>query len=121
MTHAMKAVLLSALVCPGSGHLALKHYRRGGFIIAVVVIALAIVIIDAMRTAQLIADQIINGDIPLDATAITAQVSAAAHAHGNGANIATWVLIACWIMAAIDVYRLGRQQDVAQLRAGDIS
>ena len=114
MSNAVKAVLLSVLVCPGSGHLLLKHYRRGSGIIALVVVALVILTTDAIQKAQLVATKIANGEIPLDAAAITAQIDAVTHAGGSAlVDGATWVLITCWILAAVDAYRLGKQKDTA--------
>ena len=112
MNTATKAALLSGLVFPGSGHWLLKQYRRAIGIIAIALLALGIIVTDALQKATLIANKIASGEIPLDATAITEQVDATLHSAGStAANIATWLLLACWIFGIVDAYRLGKQKD----------
>jgi len=112
MKKTTKAVLLSALVFPGAGHLFLKRYLPG---LALAGVSLAGVGYTLCRTVE-ISSQVFagmqNGAVPPDVAAITAML--ASQATGPGVlllNIATVVPAICWFIGIVDVYRLGRRQD----------
>ena len=112
MKKSLKAVLFSAFVCPGGGHLYLKKYIRAALLILVSVACVGVLLSVAMEKAQQIADKILAGEIPLDLTRITAEVSNQVAAGGTQmANIATYLLLTCWLVGIADCYRLGRIQD----------
>lgn len=112
MTSSIKAALLSGLVFPGLGHLALKHYLRGSILMLATLIALSVIIRTATSQALTIVGSITRGDMPADAGSIAEMVSASTSGPaGSGLNIATLVLGACWIFSIIDAYRLGMSPD----------
>ena len=112
MKRSTKAALLSSLIFPGVGHMALKQYLRGSILMLSAVIALTVIVTKAVKQALAIVDKINSGEIPLEAGAITELVSkSTAGAEGSILNIATFVVVACWLIGIIDSYRLGINQE----------
>lgn len=110
MKKSTKAVLLSALIFPGTGHLYLQKYISGTVLFGT---ALAGVGYSVSRTVEIISrvlGEIQNGAVPLDAAAIAELVSRQSTGpQVQLLNIATAVLAVCWLVGAVDSYRLGRQ------------
>lgn len=113
MTRSTKAALLSALVFPGLGHMVLKQYLRGAVLIVLAVIAISIVVNEAVKQALLVVDRISGGEIPADVGEIT-QMIADSTAGGQESilNIAMLVFVGCWIFGIVDSCRLGKKQTV---------
>ncbi len=112
MKTSIKAVLLSAFVCPGAGHFYLKKMTTGKLILVTAIAALSYLCWHAYQKAQLISEKIISGEIPLQLDAIYSAVTQAP--VGNEAlwiNIATAAFVLSWLFGIADSYRLGRQQD----------
>ncbi|ABZ78325.1 conserved hypothetical protein [Shewanella halifaxensis HAW-EB4] len=117
MKTSVKAALLSAFVCPGSGHFYLKKNTTGKLLLITTVMTLCFLLWHAYQRAQVISQQILNGEIPLQLDAIYSAVTQAP--VGNEAlyiNIATMGFIAAWVIGIIDSYRLGKQADDAELK-----
>ena len=112
MTNAAKAALWSIFVFPGSGHFVLKKPVSGTVIVGLSLVALTIIVIEAVERAMQIVDKILNGEIALDPLVIAEQVSMqSAQADSQLLSIASYLLIAVWIISAIDAYRIGRIKD----------
>lgn len=109
MSRSTTAVVLSALVLPGAGHLYLKHFRRG---IALLVISLAclwIIVDRAMQQASAVLGRLETEGGALDAGHISDLVSQTANSSGSTvATGATLVLAGCWLVGIVDAYRLGK-------------
>lgn len=115
MKISTKAVLLSALVFPGAGHVYLKKYTTGLLLASVSFIAIYYLISNVIEKAFYISEKIQSGDIKLDIAAITESVSQ----ESNGAdiqllNITTFAIIICWLIGIIDSYRVARMQGVSK-------
>jgi len=108
MSRSTNAVLLSALVLPGAGHLYLKHVPRGMALIAVSLTCLWAIVDSALQQARIVLDQIESGQAALDASHISELV--AQTSGSSGSSIATYVLIGCWLAGMVDAYRLGKQE-----------
>lgn len=118
MKLSTKAVLFSAVVCPGAGYWVLKHYLRAAAMFAVVLLALGVLMTRVVQQATALADKIASGEIPLDPQIIANKVHEVANGDGSSSlNIAVWTLIACWIVGIVDAYRLGKQQESAHAMA----
>lgn len=98
-----KAILLSALVFPGTGHLLLGRKARGALFLLPSLIALLLVINNIMQRTGQIMDQINSGVLPLDVQLITEKVAALSANDGPGMQVAVGVLVACWIAALVDL------------------
>ena len=107
MSRSTNAVLLSALVLPGAGHLYLQHVARGTALIAISLACLWAIFDSALQQAWIVLEQIESGEVALDAghfSELVAQTPAS-----SGSSIATFVLIGCWLAGMVDAYRLGKQ------------
>jgi len=112
MSRAIKAALLSALLFPGLGHFFLKKYIAGTVLAGVTVAGLYIVVAQAVESALQITERIRNGEIQPDVAKLTALVSGqAAGADVQLLNMATAVLVICWVAGIVDAYRIGYAQD----------
>ncbi|MBT6338674.1 MAG: hypothetical protein HOJ48_05195 [Desulfobacula sp.] len=112
MKKATKAALLSAFVFPGAGHLHLKKYIRGVLLAISSFAAIYYLLLTIIETALQIVEKIRNGDIQPDISAISQLLlERSAGSESQLLNIATALLIVCWIISIIDSYRIGRKQD----------
>ena len=112
MKKSTKAALLSALVFPGVGNFYLKRYISGAVIAGAAVVALYVLISNAVHRALEIVDKLQRGEIQPDMAVITELVSK--QPLGTEAlliDIATALLILAWIIGIVDAYRCGRFQD----------
>jgi hypothetical protein len=107
-----KAVLLSAFVFPGLGHLYLKKRLTGSVLVGASFAAIYYLMSKVVENALLISEKIQSGDVPLDAVAISELLSKqSTGAESQLQNIATAVFVICWLIGIIDSYRLGSAQD----------
>jgi hypothetical protein len=107
-----KAALLSGLLFPGLGHLALKEYLRASILILVAFAALYVLMTAAVDQALGVVDRINSGEVALDSQAISEAISASsAEADNRAANASLFILGACWLFGIVDAYRLGKAQD----------
>ncbi|WOT04741.1 DUF6677 family protein [Shewanella youngdeokensis] len=115
MKIAIKAALLSAIVCPGAGHFYLKRQAVGKLIFVTAIAALTYLTWHAYFRAQLISEQILNGEIPLQLNAILSAITQAPVGDvATGINVASAAFILAWGIGVADAYRIGRQQDHKQ-------
>lgn len=120
MKRSTKAALLSGLIFPGIGHLLLGKYFRGSALLMTSLVTLSVVVVRAYQHAMLIVDQIINGDVPMETSAITQAVSNSTSTTDTLVdNIAVIVLAACWLAGIIDSYRLGTMQEKQDIESPD--
>lgn len=103
-----KAVLLSALVFPGLGHVVLKRLRRGLGLIAISFLGLAFFCIKISQITSTILEKIQRGDVSPDLLTLTQLV----HQELLGSrsfmlNTALILLMACWVFSIVDCYRIG--------------
>jgi len=112
MQHSAKGALLSGLVFPGTGQIALKRYKRGIALMLTTSVCLAYIIMYAVEQAFSILNRMdVNGGA-IDMGAIT---NAAAQASGSSGgmlvNVALLVIIVCWIFGIVDAYTIGKEMD----------
>lgn len=104
-----KAALLSAFVFPGLGHMIVKKYVAGGILLALALSSLIFLIADAVQQALELSAKLQSGEVGLDSASISQLLSG--QVTGTEAllgNIATLVLVLCWLIGIIDSYRAGR-------------
>lgn len=107
MQRSWNAVLLSALVFPGAGHLWLKRPRRACLFIVPTVVALVLLLQQVTERASAIANDIVDGRMALDVAAIAARVEAVA---SPGMDAVVWIIVLCWALAIADCLFLTRGQ-----------
>lgn len=108
MNQSLKAVLLSALVYPGSGHIIFKKYMTGGAFACLFTVPLFVILSDTLARANSIVTQIERGEIPLDITAITNAVTIGHNADIQALSVYVYVLLITWVISILDVYRVSR-------------
>jgi len=108
MTSPIKAALLSALVFPGAGHLYLKRYKSAILLIATSLTGLYFLISSAIQKSLQIVEQIQSGAIQLnDAATVSALLTQhSGTAEAQRLEIATTVIMICWLVGIIDSYRV---------------
>ena len=109
MKQSTKAVLLSAVVFPGVGHLYLKQFVIGLLLFGGSVAALYLSVSSAVSKALEIAATIQSEGAPLDIDTIARLVSEQSDgAEGVSLRMTTIALIAFWVIGIFDSYRVGR-------------
>lgn len=112
MNNALKGALLSGLVLPGVGQLALKQKKSGIALIVIVLASLIVIITKALQQAFAILEKIEVEGSAIDMSAITNAASqAATSSDGTVMSIAFLIIIACWVFGVVDAYRIGKKKD----------
>jgi hypothetical protein len=112
MKQSLKAALFSAFVLPGSGHFLLKKHVQGALLSGVTILCVWALLSAALEKAQEISLKIQSGEIPLDITRITDEVTKQTAGGGTQlTDIATYLLGICWLVGIVDSFRVGRLLD----------
>lgn len=113
MRRSLKAALLSGLVFPGTGHLYLGRHVRGILLVAAAAALLYYIVSVAVDIAYGVVGTIESGETPLDAVSISQMVSSRSQEHEGAMNLASYALLAVWVVGIADSYREGRAQEKA--------
>jgi hypothetical protein len=110
MNRALKATLLSGLVFPGLGQIALKHYKRGLALLLSAMLGLGILVVEAYQQAMAILSKIdMEGGVP-DMPSLAKAAAQSGTASGTGLYHLAWTLIiGAWVIGVVDAFRLGRR------------
>ncbi len=106
MKKSTRALLLSLFLFPGAGHFSLQRPARGAALVAAALLAVGVIVRDATQQALAVVDKIQSGEIPLDPAAIERAIE---QADTTSSTLAWCAVIFIWLVAAIDVYRIGRR------------
>lgn len=112
MKKSVYAAMLSGVICPGSGQLWLGKKLLGWGFICVSVVCILVLMNQIISRAQVIAEQILAGNIGNDLGSIYAAVSNLAldTSHSSMATL-TWIFLANWGLSIVSAVWLGAQQD----------
>lgn len=108
MKKSTKAVLLSALVFPGVGHLYLKKTLFGGLLAIASFVCIYDIMSKMMQNMQQMVDRMQSGYVPPDMTAmleLASSQTAGMEAHLSGTSAVIFVIL--WLVAVFDSYRVG--------------
>ncbi len=112
MRNTIKAVLLSALVFPGTGHFSLKKPVHGTVLVVITFICLYVLFSTAMDITKELSGKIQGGEIPYDTEVVrdlvTEKLSAGEYQYVSFSVIG---LMACWIFGIVDSFRIGQSRD----------
>ena len=112
MNNALKGALLSGLIFPGLGQVALKHYKRGAVIMLTVIVSLAVVTAKAVQLALAILEKIeLEGGIISMNTILNATTQASANSGSFTFNLLFLLIGVCWIAGTIDAYIIGKKKE----------
>jgi hypothetical protein len=115
LNNSLKGALLSGLIFPGLGQVALKHYKRGGVIMLTVIISMAVVVVKAVQHALAILEKIeLEGGIISMGTILNAATQASADSGRLTFNLPFLLIGVCWIIGTVDAYRIGKRKDIEQ-------
>ena len=115
MKASLKGALLSGLVFPGMGQIALKHTKRGIALMLAVIAGMTAMIVKGVQIALAILDKVAASggaiDVPTITDAATRAVTASDSLILNGAF---YLIVVCWIFGIVDAYFIGRKKDRIQ-------
>ena len=115
MNNALKGALLSGLIFPGLGQVALKHYKRGAVIMLTVIVSMAVVVVKATQYALAILEKIeLEGGIISVNTILNAATQASTDSGSLTFNLLFLLITVCWIIGTVDAYRIGKKTDIEQ-------
>ena len=109
MKKISKALLLTALVLPGAGHLYLKHYLPGISIMGVFVYLLSIIILELYKRTEKISQQIMSGEIPPELGVIIEMVTTQSEQSSQQTSLVGYSLLFIWILSMLDIYRIDKK------------
>ncbi len=108
MTKSTKALLLSALVYPGTGQLLLKRYHAGIAFIIISSFSLYFILNNTYKIASKIIENITIGGNTVDFTNLLSMVS---QSETSQLNNAVTILSITWFVSLIHTYFIGRKTD----------
>jgi flagellar biosynthesis protein FlhB len=122
MKNSLKGAFLSGLVFPGLGQIVLKHYRKGAFLIFIVVSSLVMFVSVAVREAMAVLEKIqANGGLIDSETIARTANQITTNQASLLLNLLLLFMIFCWIFGIIDAYRIGRRKDIEDSMTGNRS
>ncbi|MGB0893394.1 MAG: hypothetical protein ACPGUD_03235 [Parashewanella sp.] len=112
MKLSVKAILFSAFVAPGSGHILVGKRLQGYSLLAITLIALIMLLNHIMRIANQISQEILSGAIPFDIIKITQAIHQSMYADIFASG--RWefqLLVFCWLVALVDCVRMAIKEN----------
>ena len=110
MNKSLKAALLSALIYPGIGHLSLKRYLSAVIFILGFSIPMVLLFQKIMEKANQVVAQIQHGQVGMDVSSISDALNTSAGGNTNALDLYTYCMLAVWVIALIDIYRVRNRQ-----------
>jgi len=113
MKISTKAVLWSALAFPGAGHFALRRFARGAVLLGVTVCAIWYMVHYILTSGLMdkindLAYKILSGEVSSDMSIAAGLIDVP---DPIGVQIASWLVLVCWVAGMVDSYRIGVQED----------
>lgn len=111
MKQSVRGALLSGLVFPGTGQIALKQYKRGTALMLAACICVTYIVKQAVVQATTILERLEHVGT-LDLNTINNTVNqASANSSNLLVNLASILILVCWVYGIIDAYHIGKQID----------
>jgi len=112
MKNSIKGMLLSGLIFPGAGQIALRCYGRGAALIVIILAAFAAMVVKGTQIALTILGKIEAEGQIIDMQTISEAANRAVTASDSliiqGCLL---LIILCWIFAIVDAFLIGRKMD----------
>lgn len=114
MRLATSATMLSAFLFPGSGHLMLKRKGMGWLLICATAAPTIYLVLAIVRATEKLFTLIQKGLLPPDFSIMVGYlIDRPFGPEGEMVQYCFYLIIAIWLGAAIDAYRLGHAMDMA--------
>ena len=114
MRKSIKAVLLSALVFPGTGHFSLKKPVQGTALLTITLFCLYLIISAVLDISMGLSEKIESGEISNDIFVITEMATEQlSNTDSQTISLAMLGILFCWLFGIFDSFRIGRLQDKA--------
>jgi hypothetical protein len=121
MSRATKALLLSALIFPGLGHLYLRSFIKGLLLLGFSAAGLFYIGQLYMVKIEPIMQQILSGEMALDPVVFLINLEhSISRQERLYLNIASWTVVIAWLLGMFDSYRQGGKINV-QKKAASVS
>ncbi len=115
MKKALKAAFLSGVLGAGAGHLYLKRYRRGAFLIMSTLCCLVVIATQAIKQAQIIFREIPKESELLNFDEVSVLVTKNFSTEDFLlTNFATMLIMLIWTFGIFDAYKIGKDMDKAK-------
>ncbi len=112
MKKSLKGALLSGLVFPGAGQIALNQKARGIIMICIIIACFCVIIAKGTQIALAILQKFeAEGGVIDIQTISVASSSAVAASDSYVMQGGILLIIFCWIFGIIDAYRIGNKMD----------
>ena len=113
MSKALKALLLSALIFPGLGHLVINRPMRTIVFAGISMVCIFNVVAFISAISEKVLGEVESGAMPADPNLISERIHAEMAAGGDTASMILVLFGVVWLIALVDAYRLGKQLDKA--------
>lgn len=118
MNHAILGLLLSGLVFPGLGQLALKSWKKAFIFISITLISFISIIITTINQANTAMEKIQAEGGKIDLDSVSQAMNQALSASDQLIySVAYSILVICWLAGVMDAYRTGKNKDRQQTPA----
>ena len=117
MKLSTRALIYSGLVFPGAGYFVVKKTVHGAIAFLITFIGLVVVMIEVFHKAQIIAEKIVMGVIPIDISVIREQILVTPGMFNISVVSAVSVVIGLvWLVGVVDSWRLAKQEEARLYR-----
>ncbi len=112
MKLSTRALLYSGLVFPGAGYFVVKKIVRGIIAFLMTFVGLVVVMVEAFHKAQIIAEKIVMGAIPIDISVIREQILVTPGVFSTTVvSVVSAMIGLVWLVGIVDSWRLAKQEE----------
>ena len=111
MSKALKALLLSALIFPGLGHLVINRPMRTIVFAGISMVCIFNVVAFISAISEKVLGEVESGVMPADPNLISERIHAEMAAGGDTASMMLVLFGVVWLIALVDAYRQGKKLD----------
>lgn len=111
MRLTVKVLLYSGLVFPGAGYFVLEKMTRGTVALVITLACLVFIISDVIHRATVIAEKIVQGEVPYDISIVREQILLTPGELGDGTlSLLSIIIGLVWLISLVDGYYLARRK-----------
>ena len=111
MKLSVKVLLYSGLVFPGAGYFVLEKMYRGGVALVITLACLVFIMSDVFHRATVIAEKIVQGEVPYDISIVREQILLTPGELSDGTiSLLSITIGLVWLISLIDGYYLATRK-----------